>query len=479
MGVEFTNPASLTAASVARDDATDSQHHGEPIRLPRRIAMLSLHTSPLDQPGSGDAGGMNVYIRRLSEQLVARGVAVEIFTRATSASQPPVVELNDGVLVHHLAAGPYGRLRKEDLPGQLCAMSAGLLRVEASRGAGYFDLIHSHYWLSGQVGWVASERWGVPLVHSMHTMGKVKNASQSAWDTPEPSVRVVGEEQVVAAATELVANTAIEADELLHFYRADPERVRVVHPGVDLTTFTPGDRSDARAQVSRLTEADSPVRTATGIADRGIGRPLADDDLLIAFVGRIQPLKGLDVLLRAACLLRESDPELARRLRVIVVGGPSGSGARRTGAINDLIEAHGLADAVSFIPPVAPEQLREVYRAADVLAVPSFSESFGLVAIEAEACGTPVVAAAVGGLPTAVADGESGLLVDGHDPRDWARALAAVLTDPALHARLSAGARTQAERFSWQRTTDAILDVYSDALRSYAREGRLAEGPAA
>lgn len=437
--------------------------------VPRRVAMLSLHTSPLEQPGAGDAGGMNVYVRQLSAHLVARGIAVEVFTRATSAAQSATTVLDDGVVVHHLEAGPFGRLRKEDLAAQLCAMSAGLLRTEAQRGEGHYDLIHSHYWLSGQVGWVAAERWGVPLVHSMHTMGKVKNASLSAWDSPEPSVRVVGEEQVVAAADELVANTAIEAAELVHHYHADPARVQIVHPGVDLVTFRPGDRTRARQQVSELA-----LRRGQGPA---AVVPLLDEDDVVAFVGRIQPLKGLEVLLRAVALVNR-DP--ARRpVRLLVVGGVSGSGTRRADAIAELVDHLGLRDSVTFLPPVPADQLRAVYQAADLLAVPSFSESFGLVAIEAQACGTPVVAAAVGGLPTAVADGQSGILVDGHDPRDWASAIARLLDDEALRTALAQGARPHAEEFSWDRTTDAMLDVYAAALVAHRAERALADGPAA
>ena len=183
--------------------------------LPRRIATLSVHTSPLDQPGAGDAGGMNVYVVELAKRLAALGVEVDIFTRATSRELPPVVELSPGVTVRHVVAGPFEGLAKEDLPAQLCAFTSAVLRVEAAFEPGHFDLVHSHYWRSGQVGWLASERWGVPLVHSMHTMAKIKNAALAHGDRPEPRFREVGEEQVVAAADRLVASTNEEARALV------------------------------------------------------------------------------------------------------------------------------------------------------------------------------------------------------------------------------------------------------------------------
>src|SRR5918911_591455 len=207
---------------------------------PRRIATLSVHTSPLEQPGTGDAGGMNVYIVEVSKRLAARGVEVEIFTRATASGLPSAVEMAPGVVVRHITAGPFEGLAKEDLPSQLCAFTNGVLRAEAAHPPGYYDLVHSHYWLSGHVGWLARERWGVPLVHTAHTLAKVKNRSLAAGDRPEPMARVVGEEQVIAEADRLIANTRFEARDLIRFYDADPTRLTVVQPGVDLDRFRPG-----------------------------------------------------------------------------------------------------------------------------------------------------------------------------------------------------------------------------------------------
>ncbi|HWL37916.1 MAG TPA: D-inositol-3-phosphate glycosyltransferase [Frankiaceae bacterium] len=411
----------------------------------RRVATISVHTSPLDQPGTGDAGGMNVYIVELSRRLAAMGIEVDIFTRTTSSSLDPVVELEPGITVRHVTAGPFEGLSKNDLPSQLCAFASGVLRAEAVNDPGHYDVVHSHYWLSGQVGWLAKERWGVPLVHSFHTLAKVKNAALADDDDPEPTAREIGEAQVVEAADRLVASTADEAAQLRDLYAADPARIATVAPGVDLERYTPGDRNAAK---------------------RLLG--LTDDDVLLLFVGRIQPLKAPDVLIRAAAELVRRDPSLRSRLRVAVVGGPSGTGTRDPERLDALARHLDLTDVVRREPPVEPDRLVAYYRAAEAVVVPSYNESFGLVALEAQACGTPAVAAAVGGLRTAVRHGESGLLVSGHDPAEWATVLRRIVDDPAERARLSAGARQHAERFGWAATAAGTLQVYRDAIASLA-----------
>jgi D-inositol-3-phosphate glycosyltransferase len=409
---------------------------------PRRVATLSMHTSPLDQPGAGDAGGLNVYVVEVSRHLAELGVAVEVFTRATSSDLPPVVELAPGVLVRHVAAGPFEGLAKEDLPAQLCAFTSGVLRAEALQEPGWYDVIHSHYWLAGQIGWLARARWGVPLVHSAHTLAKVKNAHLADGDTPEPAERVAGEERVTAGADRLVASTADEARQLVDLYGADPAQVVTVPPGVDLSVYGPGDRAGAR---------------------RRLGLP--PDAAVLLFVGRIQRLKAPDVLVRAAALLRERRAQWRDRPVALVVGGASGGGGQEPGRLHALARSLGLGGSVRFLPPVPPAELRDYYRAADVTVVPSHSESFGLVALESQACGTPVVAAAVGGLPTAVRDGVSGVLVDGHDPADYAAVLDRILRAPAWRAELSAGAAEHAARFSWRHTARQLVEVYRAARR--------------
>lgn len=382
---------------------------------------------------------MNVYIVEIAKRLAERGVEVDIFTRATCRAQPAVVELVPGVQVRHVIAGPFEELDKTELPGELCAFSSGLLRAEAAHEPGHYDLLHSHYWLSGLSGWVAKRRWGVPLIHSMHTLAKVKNAALADGDAPEPAARVLGEEQVVESADRLIANTAEEGSQLISLYGADPARVATVNPGVDLSVFRP--EPGAR---------------------RRLGLP--QDAFVLLFVGRIQPLKAPDVLLRAAARMIEDDPALRSRLVVAVVGGPSGAARSRPEELQRLAAALGIADVVRFEPPCPQAELAEWYRAADVTVVPSYSESFGLVAVESQACGTPVVAAAVGGLCTAVQDGASGVLVDGHDPARYAAVLAKLSAAPGLLDRMAHGAVRHAADFGWEATVDRLLGVYTECV---------------
>ncbi len=434
-----------------------------------RVAMLSVHTSPLDQPGTGDAGGMNVYVLELARALARHGAEVEIYTRATSSAQPKVVDAEPGVRVLHVPAGPFEGLDKHDLPGQLCAFTAGVLRAEAHRPPGWYDVVHSHYWLSGQVGWLAAERWDVPLVHTMHTMAKVKNAALAPGDAPEPLGRVIGEEQVVAESDALVASTREEAEDLVREYGADPDRVHVVSPGVDLDVFAPWIPGPGRT----ADEERRAVRTRLG---------LPTDRPVVLFAGRVQLLKGPDVLVRAlgvmadhaaADVLGAGGTVDADCLRdgggrqvptLVVLGGASG----RPTAVRELEAlAHqtGVSDHLVVRPPAPREVLVEYFRAADVVAVPSHNESFGLVAAEAQATGTPVVAAAVGGLRTVVQDGVSGVLVPDHSPWSWARVLGDLLHDDDRRRALAAGARRASERFSWDRAAAAMLDVYSQARK--------------
>jgi len=389
---------------------------------------------------------MNVYVIELSRRLAQQGIEVDIFTRATSSALPTVVPAADGVLVHNIHAGPFEGLTKGELPGQMCVFAREVLRAEAAQPLGHYDAVHSHYWLSGQVGALARDRWGVPLVHSMHTMAKVKNDALADGDTPEPIARIIGEEQVVEAADMLIANTDLEAKQLINLYDADPGRVEVVHPGVDLNVFRPFDKARARAD---------------------LGLP-ADAHVLL-FAGRLQPLKAPDVLLRAVAELLDQSPSLRSRVVVPIVGGPSGSGLEHPESLAQLTAELGLDDVVRFVPPVAQQDLARWCAAATLVAVPSYNESFGLVAAEAQATGTPVVAAAVGGLTTVVRDGHSGLLVEGHEARDWAAALRRVIADDDLRIRLEGGALEQARQFAWEKTAARSLDVYERA-RSFMRE---------
>jgi len=416
-----------------------------PRRYPQRVATISVHTSPLEQPGTGDAGGLNVYVVEVAKLLAARGVEVDIFTRAVSRHQPPVVELAPGVLVRHIEAGPFEELDKSDLPDQLCQFTFEVLREEATHAPGRYDIVHGHYWLSGQVGAVAKGRWGVPLVQSMHTLGKVKNAALAVGDAAEPDLRIRGEVEVIATADRIVANTDAEAQDLITLYAAAPDRVAAVSPGVDLAVFRPGPQRLAR---------------------RNLGIP--PGAVVLLFAGRVQPLKAPDILLRAAADLVRDHRWLEDRLVVAFVGGPSGTGRNDPDSLIQLAAALGISRNVRLEPPCPQRDLADWYRAATLVVVPSYSESFGLVAVEAQACGTPVVAAAAGGLRTAVRDGVSGVLVNGHDPRGYARAIGELIGSSGRLARLSRGARKHASGFGWSVTVDRLLAVYRDAMSEVA-----------
>ena len=399
-----------------------------------RIAVLMVHTSPLEQPGIGDAGGMNIYVVESAQRMAAMGVSVDIYTRRTHASETESVEISPGVRVRYFECG-HGTLTKEQLPAHITGLSKEFLRVIRDEN---YDAIHSHYWISGKVAMPAAKEFGIPLVHTMHTMARVKNLNLAEGETPEPMIRVQGETQVVAAANALVANTDAEAASLVSLYDACPDIVHVVSPGVDLYTFTPGKGRSAAREI--------------------VGLP--QDSLVVSFVGRIQPHKGPEVLIRATSELVKHSPLLRHKLIVNIIGGASGANTEEVDRLKELATWLAIDDVVRFAPPVPRADLAQWYRAADLVVVPSYSESFGLVALEAQACGTPVVATAVGGLRTAVADGISGVLVDGHDPKAWSSVIARLLQEPQRRVLLSMGAIEHASHFGWDATARGTLDIY-------------------
>ena len=409
-----------------------------------RIATVMVHTSPLDQPGIGDAGGMNIYVVESAQRMAAMGVSVDIFTRRTDPAAPEIVEISPGVRVRHFDCG-HGTLTKEQLPIHISGLSQEFSRIMRTEN---YDVIHSHYWLSGKVAMPAAKELDIPLVHTMHTMARVKNLNLAEGESPEPMIRVQGETQVVAAANALIANTDAEAASLVSLYDACPDTVHVVSPGVDLFTFTPG-------------ESRSTAREIVG---------LPHDGLVVSFVGRIQPHKGPEVLIRATSELVKHSPQLRKKLIVNIIGGASGANTEEVDRLKDCTQWLGVDDVVRFAPPVSRADLPQWYRASDLVIVPSYSESFGLVALEAQACGTPVVATAVGGLRTAVADGISGVLVDGHDPKAWSSVIARLLQEPQRRVLLSMGAIEHASHFGWDTTARGTLDIYdlviSDARKS-------------
>jgi len=407
-----------------------------------RIATLMVHTSPLDQPGAGDAGGMNIYVVESAERMAAMGVSVDIFTRRHSSDLPDIVELSPGVRVRHLNIGANSAT-KEELPALIPNLSDTFSKVLENEK---YDALHSHYWISGKVAMPAAKKFGIPLAHTMHTMARVKNMNLAEGERPEPMIRVQGETQVVAAANALIANTDAEAASLVSLYEACPDNVSVVSPGVDLYTFTAGSGRKA-------------AREAVG---------LPQDAHILAFVGRIQPHKGPEVLIRAVAEMLNHSPHLRPKLITVIMGGASGSGLGEVERLKDLVSWLNISDVVRFENPVPRAQIPQWYRAADLVCVPSYSESFGLVALEAQACGTPVVATAVGGLRTAVADGISGVLVDGHDPRAWSSVLARLLQEPQRRVLLSMGAIEHASHFGWDATARGTLDIYDRIIATSA-----------
>ena len=409
------------------------------------IATLMVHTSPLDQPGAGDAGGMNIYVAEGAKRMAAMGVKVDIFTRRNHADLPDTVELAPGVTVRHLDAGPIEGVTKEELPQYIPALARQF--TSALEGTTAYDVIHSHYWISGEVGIPASKKLGIPLIHTMHTMAKVKNLNLAEGESPEPGSRVRGEMEVVESAQGLIANTDAEAASLVSLYSACPDLVHVVTPGVDLYTFTAG---AGRAHARELLNIPA-------------------DAHVITFVGRIQPHKGPGLLIRATAEMVSHSPHLRSKLIVFVIGGVSGAGTAEVEKLKEMVKWSGISDVVRFMPPMSRDELPDWYRAADLVCVPSYSESFGLVALESQACGTPVVATAVGGLRTAVADGISGVLVDGHDPRAWSSVLARLLAEPQRRVLLSMGAIEHASHFGWDATARGTLDVYDRVLSESAK----------
>lgn len=414
---------------------------------PGRVAILSLHTSPREQPGTGDSGGMNVYITAVAERLAEQGIAVDIYTRDGGAG-PAVEDVGPRTRVIQIEAGPRAPVAKEDLPELVPEFTRGVVTHAAAEGDGGrhrhspYDVVHSHYWLSGWVGSRAKEIWGAPHVASFHTLGRVKNHSLGSADRPEPEARLAGEADVIAGADRILAPTTSEADDLVALYGADPDRIRVVAPGVDTTLFAPRPKRLARARLH-----------------------LANARLLL-FVGRLQPFKGPDVAVRAVAEAVRIAPETMRDVVLAVVGGPTGQEREpdEVARLMRLASDAGVGDRVVFFPPQPHERLADFYSAAEAVLVPSRWESFGLVPLEAQACGTPVIAAAAGGLRDVVLDGRTGFLVPGHDPVDYARRIVRLLEDPRLARALFANAVRHAARFSWDATADGVRAVYRELI---------------
>jgi len=408
----------------------------------RRLAVLSLHTSPLAQPGTGDGGGMNVYVRELSSALARAGVVCDVYTRAWSDDLAPVQDIEPGFRVHHIAAGPPALMPKEALLGVVDEFADGVLKSMTTAGT-YddddlpFDAVHANYWLSGIAGHTIKHQLDLPLVSTFHTLDRVKaEASPEEVEALSGHLRAEAEAAVIRCSDTVLASCSVEAAQISDLYGADPSRIRIVAPGVDHAFFGPGDRAQAR---------------------RALDLP-AEGPLLL-FVGRIQPLKGAAVAVATLASVVRDHPDA----HLVVVGGPSGPrGEEEVARIDELVEGLGLSDHVVFVPPRPHELLSTYYRAADVCLVPSRSESFGLVALEAAACGTPVVASDVGGLRTLVDHGRTGYLVEEPDPEAYAAWVRQILAEPLLAERLSTGAVLRARRYTWSRAAHLLVEIYAD-----------------
>lgn len=398
----------------------------------RRLAVISYHSSPLVEPGLGDAGGMTVYVRSVSQALSKLGFRTDIFTRSDNGTLT-TTDIFPGVRVVGVPTGPPRALDKLELTGHIDEFVSGI-RAFATSTRSVYDAIHSHYWQSGVAAADLAASWGVPLVHSNHTLAKVKNRHLPPGDPPEPDARLRGEERVIAAAETLIASTDDEWEHLACLYGANHDRIKTIYPGVDHGLFSPADSATARRAL-------------------GLG-----DGPVLAYVGRIQPLKGLDLALRA---VEQLEPALGEQVTLLVVGGASGpAGEREETALRALASSLRIADSVRLEGPKPHASTPVFYRAADAVVVCSYSESFGLSALEAQACGTPVVGTAVGGLKHIVADGRTGFLCDSRDPSEFAGRLKTLLGDHELARALSANAVEAASSFTWERTASELADLY-------------------
>ncbi len=390
-----------------------------------------MHTSPAEEPGSGDAGGMNVVERHTAVSLARIGFDVEIVTRRTDPKTPTTVELAPGVVLRHLDAGPPIPLAKSQIDTHLDEFTAGVIALEPP------SLVHSHHWMSGVAALPAARRWGVPHVQSYHSVAALPGSPLEEGEPPESAARVPGEARIAVESDAIVAVSTAEARTIVERCGADPNRVTVIPPGVDLEVFKPRTPGEPRPSESW---AEEPY---------------------VLFAARLQPLKGADLALRALAAM-----PAALRPTLVISGDTSADFAQYAAQLHELIESTGLADKVVLIGPRPHHELAKLMRHAEVFLVPSHSETFGLVALEAAASGTPVIASATGGLREVVVHSETGLLMLQRDPIAWARELGSLLSKPALMARYGEVARIHARRFTWQRTAELLAEEYRELIHA-------------
>ncbi len=413
----------------------------------RRIAMLSVHTCPLATLGGKETGGMNVYVRELTRELSQRGLAVDVFTRSQDPAIPRIRAngpLGPNGRVIHLPAGPERPYNKNAVREHLPEFVAGVKAFVDREGIRY-DVLHSHYWLSGLAARELRAEWGAPIVQMFHTLGELKNQVAQSAAEMEGSQRISDEAEIMRFADRLVAATALERDQMQTLYGADPAKVAIVPPGVNLTQFR---------------------RLPSAVAKASIGIP--PEHRLILFVGRVQPIKGIDTLIRAMALVLAREPELRPNTCLIIIGGDPNGGSEQNemARLTALRETLGLGDLVTFLGSKDQDTLVNYYSAAVTVVVPSHYESFGMVALEAMACGTPVIASDVGGLSVNIAPGFNGYLVPAGDAEALAAKLTLLLKYDALRGQLGWQASRWAERYGWDTIADEILAVYEEALDS-------------
>ncbi|RLC77184.1 MAG: glycosyltransferase family 1 protein [Chloroflexi bacterium] len=408
--------------------------------------MLSVHTCPLATLGGKETGGMNVYVRDLARELSRRGHRVDVYTRSQDASIPRITNgLGQGARVIHLPAGPEHPYAKHLIYDHLPEFVDGVL-AQAEADSIQYDVLHSHYWLSGAAARELRQRWGAPIVHMFHTLGKMKNAVAQRPEERETTRRIEMETEIVRFADALVAATPVEEEQLVRAYSADPASIRVISPGVDTERFHPIPAAHAKERIA-----------------------LCPDCRIILFVGRIEPLKGIDNLLRAIAQVIDRRPELREGLIVPIIGGDPDRVREDDEMVRlrELRESLGIADVVTFLGAKDQDTLQYYYSAADVVVMPSDYESFGMVALEAMACGAPVIASDVGGLSFLVQHARTGYRVPARDPQALAARITRLLTDEGLRRRIGQRATCWAEAYGWPSITDRIEALYEELTSRY------------
>lgn len=409
-----------------------------------RLAMLSVHTCPLAVLGGKESGGMNVYVRDLSRELGRRGMLVDAFTRSQNPDIPHIVDLGPNARVIHLKAGPEAPYDKNLVYSHLPEFTANLREFAETENITY-DLVHSHYWLSGPVALTLRDEWKTPVMQMFHTLGKLKDQVAKSTAGREMPLRVETERRIMDAADRLVAANPLEKAQMIWLYGADPAKIEVIPCGVDLGLFRPIARHEAKAYLE-----------------------MPDHHKMVLFVGRIEPLKGIDILIEAMALVLEDMEELRDEICLCIIGGDPDADAhsmdQEMSRLQQMRERLGIADVVTFLGKKSQDMLPYHYSAAEVCVVPSHYESFGMVALEAMACGTPVIASKVGGLTFTVRDGQTGFLVPNDDPRALADRLRRLLGDQELRQEMSHHAVQLSERYSWTIVASRVVEAYRSLL---------------